>query len=103
MKALTSFLFGVLISFSAILLHQLLPPLGIALSLFITYYGIWILGRKYGARRYKAIAALAWAIVLYKASSFGVGKELLVQGDGRGTALLFIGLLLALSSIAARV
>lgn len=103
MKALAAFLFGALISISAILLHQLLPPVGIALSLFITYYGIWIIGRKYGARRYKAFAACAWVIVLYKASTFGVGKELLVQGDGRGTALLFIGLLLTLIAIAARV
>lgn len=91
MKFLFSVLFGAAIAVSATLIHQTLPPLGVAVGIFATYVGIWYLGRRYGKRRYKFYALTSWMVVIGKAGSFGAGKELLIQGDNPGSALLMIG------------
>jgi hypothetical protein len=39
------------------------------------------------------IASIAWALILWRASTFGVGNELLVQGNSEGSALVLLGLL----------
>jgi hypothetical protein len=86
----------------AILLHQSLPPFGVATSLLFTFLSIWLIGRLLVARSYKWVAALGWLAVLLRASSFGEGQELLVQGDGVGSTLLLVGTLVALIAVAAR-
>ncbi len=91
MKFLFSVLFGAAIAVSATLIHQTLPPLGVAVGIVATYVGIWYLGRRYGKRRYKFYALTSWMVVIGKAGSFGAGNELLIQGDNPGSALLMIG------------
>lgn len=86
----------------AILLHQSLPPLGVVASLLVTYLSIWSIGRRYGRRLYKWSAALGWFAIMIRASTFGAGQELLVQGDGVGSTLLLLGTLTALAAVAAR-
>jgi hypothetical protein len=86
----------------AVLLHQSLPPIGVIASLLITYLSIWGIGRRYGRRFYKWGAAIGWFAIIIRASTFGAGQELLIQGDGVGSALLFIGTLVTLTAVAAR-
>ena len=102
MKFLSSLLFGALVAISATLIHQTLPPLGVAVGIIATYVGIWYMGRKYGKRRYKFYALIAWLIVISKAGSFGAGNELLIQGDNPGSALLMIGFLVGLVAVLPR-
>lgn len=102
MKFLSSLLFGALIAISATLIHQTLPPLGVTIGIFATYLGIWYLGRRYGKRRYKMYALIAWLIVIAKAGSFGAGNELLIQGDNSGSALLMIGFLAGVVAVLPR-
>jgi len=102
MKFLFSLLFGALVAISATLIHQTLPPLGVAIGVIATYLGIWYMGRRYGKRRYKLYALIAWLIVISKAGSFGVGNELLIQGDNPGSALLMIGFLAGLIAVLPR-
>lgn len=99
MKFLLSLFFGAVIALSATLIHQTLPPLGVIIGIFATYIGIWFVGRRFGKRRYKFFALVAWLIVIARAGSFGVGNELLIQGDNQGSALLMIGFLVGLISI----
>ena len=99
MKFLFSLLFGALIAVSATLIHQTLPPLGAIVGIFATYLGIWYLGRRYGKRRYKFYALIAWLVVIARAGSFGAGNELLIQGDNAGSALLMIGFLAGLVAV----
>jgi hypothetical protein len=94
MTSLLSLIFGALIAISATLIHQTLPPLGLIVSLVATFTGIWWVGRYYGKKRYKLWALLGWLIVIVRAGSFGVGQELLIQGDNAGSVLLFVGFLL---------
>ena len=99
MRFLVSLLFGALIAVSATLIHQTLPPLGAIIGIVATYLGIWYLGRRYGKRRYKFYALIAWLAVIARAGSFGAGNELLIQGDNSGSALLMIGFLAGLVAI----
>ena len=99
MKFLFSLLIGALIAVSATLIHQTLPPLGVITGIFATYLGIWYLGRRYGKRRYKFYALIAWLVVITRAGSFGAGNELLIQGDNSGSALLMIGFLAGLVAV----
>lgn len=102
MKFLSSLLFGALVAISATLIHQTLPPFGVAVGIIATYIGIWYMGRRYGKRRYKFYALIAWLIVISKAGSFGAGNELLIQGDNPGSALLMIGFLVGLVAVLPR-
>lgn len=102
MKFLYSILFGAAIGISSTLIHQTLPPLGVIIGIFATYLGIWYLGRRYGQRRYKFYALIAWAIVIGRAGSFGAGNELLIQGDNQGSALLSIGFIAGFIAILRR-
>lgn len=102
MHFLIAAIFGAASGVVAILLHQSLPPLGVVASLLVTYLSIWSIGRRYGRRLYKWGAALGWFAIMIRASTFGAGQELLVQGDGVGSTLLLLGTLTALAAVAAR-
>jgi len=94
MKSLLSLIFGALIAIGATLIHQTLPPFGLLVSLCATFTAIWWVGRHFGKKRYKLWALLGWLILIVRAGSFGVGQELLIQGDNAGSALLLVGFLL---------
>lgn len=94
MKILYCASVGVLSGIAAVLLHIFFPPVGLVIALIGSASTIWAIGRYYGSRRLKLIASIAWALVIWRASSFGVGNELLVQGNSQGSALVFVGLIL---------
>lgn len=93
MQILTALFFGASSGVAAVLLHQSLPPLGLILGLTLSYFSIWYVGRYTGRRNYKFLAALAWVLIALRAGSFGVGQELLIQGDSIGAALMILGLI----------
>ncbi|CAB4372015.1 MAG: hypothetical protein F2918_03810 [Actinobacteria bacterium] len=93
MKFLYSVALGILTGIAAVLLHIFYPPIGLILALVGSAATIWAIGRQFGARKYKLLACLAWGFILWRASTFGVGNELLVQGNAQGSALVFVGLI----------
>ena len=93
MKFLYSAALGILTGIAAVLLHIFYPPVGLMLALVGSAATIWAIGRQFGARKYKLLACLAWGFILWRASTFGVGNELLVQGNAQGSALVFVGLI----------
>jgi hypothetical protein len=103
MKSIYSLVLGALIAVAATLIHQSIPPLGVLVSIMSTYTAIWWVGRKFGKKRYKFLALLAWLLVIMRAGTFGTGQELLVQGDNVGSALLLLGFLLGLLAAIKRV
>jgi hypothetical protein len=102
MRVVASLLAGALTAAVAILLHQSLPPIGVIASLALTYSAIWGIGRHYQSRLLKWVSAFGWIVVILRGSSFGVGQELLVQGDGVGSTLLLLGTMTVLVAVAAR-
>ncbi len=93
MKFLYSIALGAATALGATLIHQTLQPLGVSLGIFTTYVMVWWVGRYSGKRRYRLFALAAWFLVIARAGSFGVGQELLIQGDSAGSALLTLGFL----------
>ena len=91
MSWLFSLFLGSAVAIGATLIHQTLPPFGLILALISTATAIWWLGRLYGKRIYKFLALTAWIIVIARAGTFGVGQELLIQGDNVGSSLLLFG------------
>ncbi|CAB4908258.1 unannotated protein [freshwater metagenome] len=91
MKLVYSAALGILTGIAAALLHIFYPPFGLILALVGTAATIWAIGRHFGARKYKLIASITWGLILWRASTFGVGNELLVQGNSQGSALVFLG------------
>ena len=103
MSLLLPLLAGVFSGVVAVLIHQSLPPFGVIAALLFTYGSIWWVGRHFGSRRSKALAAIGWIAALLRAGTYGTGQELLVQGDGVGSTLLLIGTLVVLTAVAARI
>jgi len=93
MKVIYSAALGILIGVAAVLIHIFYPPFGLILALIGSTATVWAIGRQFGARKYKMFASLAWGFILWRASTFGVGNELLVQGNPQGSALVFVGLI----------
>lgn len=102
MNYLLAVIYGAAAGVIAILLHQSFPPIGVITSLVLSYSAIWFLGRRYGSRLIKWVAAAGWLAIIFRGASYGEGQELLVQGDGVGSALLLIGTLVVLAAVAAR-
>lgn len=93
MLVITALFFGLSSGLASILLHQTLPPFGLILGILLTYFSIWYVGRYSGKRIYKVIASCAWIVIVMRAGTFGVGQELLIQGDSVGAGLMVLGLI----------
>lgn len=91
MKLIGSLIWGGVLGAAAVLLHSAYLPFGLILALLGSGVGIWLLGRAWGLRRYKVLAAIGWALVTLRGGSPGVGGELLVQGNFAGNALVVGG------------
>jgi hypothetical protein len=100
MKYLFSILVGAVTAVAATFLHLFLPPFGIALAVIGTFTSIWSVGRMYRKRRLKVIASLGWSAIFLRASTFGAGKEIFVQGDNLGNAFFFLSFLALVVAIA---
>jgi hypothetical protein len=93
MKSLLALVIGLATGVSAILLHLAFPPFGLALAVAGTFTALWALGRYFGSRIYKSLAAAAWFAIFWQGAKYGVGNEILIQGDNLGTAFTFLGTL----------
>jgi len=100
MKYLFAVLVGVVTAVAATFLHLFLPPFGITLAIIGTFTSIWSVGRTYRKRRFKIIAALGWGAIFLRASTFGAGKEIFVQGNDLGNAYFFLSFLALAIAIA---
>ncbi len=100
MRAISSLLIGAILGVAAVLLHALLAPLGAAIAILGSATGIWSIGRHWGKRSLKTIAAVAWLAVVTKASTPSVSEEFLVMGNTAGELLLSVGLVAIIVAIA---
>lgn len=103
MKYLASLAWGVVLGTAAVLLHNAYQPFGLILSLLATGVGIWMVGIAWGKRHLKVIVTFGWFLIVLRATSLGVGNELLVQGNWNGNALLLVGVVTTLFAVATRV
>ena len=99
MKVIASLLAGAATGVSAVFLHLFLPPFGLALAVLGTFTAIWAVGRRYGKRRYKAMATLAWMFIFSRGASFGNGNEIFIQGDTLGNYLLAFSIIAIIAAL----
>lgn len=96
LSALGAFIFGGLISFIGVVLHNSIQPFGILLALITTAVGISFAGQVFGARKFKFIAVIAWLVVALRAGSYGLSHEILIISNLYGNTFLFGGFLIAI-------
>lgn len=99
MKIFKAISIGLIIGFSATLLHNIYPPIGLIAALILTYIGVKASGELFYARRYQILTSLAWLIVVIRASSPGFSEELLIYGNSSGNLFLVGGFLTLLIGI----
>lgn len=102
MKLIASLLWGVVLGTAAIFLHSSYSPFGLALALSGTGIGVWMIGRAWGKRYFKVLSMIGWFVIVLRASTLGVGGELLVQGNWEGNALVVGGLITLLIAVTLR-
>ena len=103
MKLVGALIWGTVLGAAAVLLHGAYVPFGIVLSLLGSGVGIWLIGRAWGLRRYKVLAAFGWILVTLRGGYPGIGGELLVQGNFAGNALVVAGFAMLVFVVARRV
>lgn len=99
MNLLKALIFGSLIGFCGVLLHNFTPPFGLYASLILTFLGIKVVGQRFFYLRYQIYAAVAWLTVVVRAGTPGNGDEILVYGNSYGNLFLlggFIAVVIAL-------
>ena len=93
MNLLKSIIFGALVGFSSVLLHNFASPFGLIASLILTYLGIRIIKDKFFYMRYQILSSAAWLGVVIAAGTPGVGDEILIIGNTNGNLFLVGGFL----------
>lgn len=96
LKVIGSIIYGALISFVGVVLHNSLHPFGLLLALVITAVGIVFASQLFGARKFKIIAALAWLAITWRGGSYGLSHEILIISNIYGNVFLLGGSLIAI-------
>jgi hypothetical protein len=99
MRYLLSILFGLALGASSVFIYSFFPPVGLVLSIAATSIGIWAVGRLWGKRIYRFIAAAAWGFVILRAGFPGINEEYLIQGNSTGVALINFGFIAVVIAI----
>ena len=99
LNAIGALVFGAVIGFIGVILHNSFEPIGILLALLTTAVGINFAGQLFGARKFKVIAALAWLAVALRAGTYGASDEILIISNLYGNIFLLGGLLAAFIAV----
>ena len=100
MRFLSALAVGVASGVAAIFLHHFAPPFGISVAIAGTFVAIWAVGRTFGKRIYKLVAAASWIAIFWRGASLGVGNELFIQGDKLGNIFLLSSVVALIFAIA---
>jgi uncharacterized membrane protein YeaQ/YmgE (transglycosylase-associated protein family) len=99
MKIFKAISIGLIVGFSATLLHNIYPPVGLIAALILTYLGVKVSGELFYTRKYQILTSLAWLIVVFRAGSPGFSDEILIYGNLAGNIFLVFGFLTLLIGI----
>jgi hypothetical protein len=99
LKAIGALIFGAVIGFLGVVLHNSFQPFGILLALLTTAVGINFSGQLFGGQRFKVFAALAWLAVALRAGTYGASNEILIISNLYGNIFLLGGLLVSIITV----
>ncbi|CAN2243826.1 hypothetical protein MCEMKE45_01137 [Candidatus Planktophila vernalis] len=93
MRKIYAIVIGAGLGAGSVFLHASLVPFGLIFVLLATLVGIWSIGRMWGGRTLKVLAAAAWTFVVLRAGFPGTNQEYLIEGTSIGISLINIGFL----------
>ena len=93
MRKLYAIVIGAGLGAGSVILHSSLVPFGLIFVLLATLVGIWSIGRMWGGRTLKVLAAVVWTIVGLRAGFSGINEEYLIEGSAVGISLINMGFL----------
>jgi hypothetical protein len=93
MRKLYAIIIGAGLGAGSVFLHSSLVPFGLLFVLISTMVGIWSIGRMWGGRTLKILAAVAWTFIVLRAGFPGINEEYLIEGSSIGISLINIGFL----------
>ena len=99
MRKLYAIVIGAGLGAGSIFLHSSLVPFGLIFVLLATLIGIWSIGRIWGGRSLKILAAVAWTFVVLRAGFPGINEEYLIEGSSVGISLINLGFLTLIIAI----
>ena len=99
MRKLYVIVIGAGLGAGSVFLHSSLVPFGLIFVLLATLIGIWSIGRLWGGRTLKILAAVAWTFVVLRAGFPGINEEYLIEGSSVGISLINLGFLTLIIAI----
>ena len=99
MRKLYAIVIGAGLGAGSVFLHSSLVPFGLIFVLLATLIGIWSIGRLWGGRTLKILAAVAWTFVVLRAGFPGINEEYLIEGSPIGISLINLGFLTLIIAI----
>ena len=93
MRKIYAIVIGAGLGAGSVFLHASLVPFGLIFVLLATLVGIWSIGRMWGGRALKILAAVAWTFVVLRAGFPGINEEYLIEGSAVGISLINMGFL----------
>jgi len=99
MRKLYAIVIGAGLGAGSVFLHSSLVPFGLIFVLLATLIGIWSIGRLWGGRTLKILAAVAWTFVVLRAGFPGINEEYLIEGSSIGISLINLGFLILIIAI----
>jgi len=99
MRKLYAIILGAGLGAGSVFLHSSLVPFGLIFVLLATLVGIWSIGRLWGGRTLKILAAVAWTFVVLRAGIPGINEEYLIEGSSIGISLINLGFLTLIIAI----
>ena len=99
MRKLYAIVIGAGLGAGSVFLHSSLVPFGLIFVLLATLIGVWSIGRLWGGRTLKILAAVAWTFVVLRAGFPGINEEYLIEGSSIGISLINLGFLTLIIAI----
>lgn len=99
MRKIYAIAIGAGLGAGSVFLHASLVPFGLIFVLLATLVGIWSIGRMWGGRTLKILAAAAWTFVVLRAGFPGINQEYLIEGTAIGISLINIGFLVLVLAV----
>jgi hypothetical protein len=91
-NAFRAILVGIFLAIIGILFHNSFSPIGLIIALLEGGVGFYYFARYFPGRLTHLLAFLSWLSFVYKAASFGVSNEILIEGNRNGFIFLIGGM-----------
>ena len=91
-KVLRALFVGTFLGFIGVFFHNSFSPLGLVIAIFEGGLGFYYFAKFYPGKFMHFAAFFAWVAIVYRAATFGISNEILVEGNINGFIFLLGGM-----------